>query len=171
MAVTQGVAWWPSAAFIAFLVFQRLAELAVARRNTARALQLGAREHGAEHYPLIVALHSCWLLAIAIFGFGRPVHAGWLAAFILLQALRLWVLSTLGPRWTTRIIVWPGHPLVRRGPYRLLSHPNYAVVVAEIAVAPMVLGLTWVALVFSALNALVLTIRIRAENRALGLAA
>lgn len=171
MAVTQAVPLWPSAAFIAFLVLQRLAELGVARRNTARALRLGAREHGAAHYPLIVALHTAWLLAIALLGFGQPVHAGWLLAFVLLQGLRLWVLLTLGPRWTTRIIVWPGHPLVRRGPYRLLSHPNYAVVVAEIAVAPMVLGLGWVAVVFSVLNALVLTIRIRAENRALGLAA
>ena len=80
-----------------------------------------------------------------------------------LQLARLWVLASLGPRWTTRIIVLP-QPLVARGPFRWLRHPNYTVVVAEIAVAPMVLGLVWVAVVFSILNALVLTIRLRAEN-------
>lgn len=160
--------WWPSAAFIAFLIAQRLAELRLARRNTARALAAGAREHGAAHYPLIVALHASWLASIAVFGLGQPVQPGWLALFLLLQGLRLWVLATLGDRWTTRIIVWPGRPLVRRGPYRWLAHPNYAVVVAEIAVAPMVLGLGWVAVVFSVLNAAVLAVRIRAENRALG---
>lgn len=160
--------WWPSAAFIGFLLAQRLAELAWARRNTVRALSAGAQEHGASHYPLIVALHAAWLAAIAVFGFGQPVHLGWLALFALLQALRLWVLASLSERWTTRIITWPARPLVRRGPYRWLSHPNYAVVVAEIAVAPMVLGLTRVAVLFTLLNAAVLTIRIRAENRALG---
>ena len=86
--------------------------------------------------------------------------------FVLLQLFRLWILGTLGPRWTTRIIVLD-EPLVRRGPFRVLRHPNYTLVVLEIAVAPMVLGLTGVALVFSALNAAVLTIRIRAENAAL----
>lgn len=165
--MTPCVPWWPSAAFIAFLIFQRLAELAIARSNTARALRAGAREHGAAHYPLLVALHTAWLLAIAVFGFGRPVNVVWLTLFVLLQVLRVWVLATLGRLWTTRIIIWPGRPLVRRGPYRLLSHPNYAVVAAEIAVAPLVLGLGWVAASFSLLNAVVLTIRIRAENKAL----
>lgn len=159
--------WWPSAAFIAFLLAQRLTELAWARRNTARALSAGACEHGAAHYPLIVALHAAWLAAIAALGLGQPVHPGWLALFGLLQVLRLWVLATLGRRWTTRIIVWPDRPLVRRGPYRWLAHPNYAVVVAEIPVAPMVLGLPWIAVLFSLLNAAVLAIRIRSENRAL----
>ena len=157
---------WPSALFIGFLAVQRLGELALARRNTARLLARGAREHGAAHYPLIVALHAAWLLSIAVFGWGEPVRPLWLAAFALLQGLRVWILSTLGPRWTTRIIVLD-EPLVRRGPFRVLRHPNYALVVAEIAVAPMVLGLAGVALVFSALNAAVLTIRIRAENAAL----
>lgn len=153
-------------AFIAFLILQRLAELALARRNTARLLAHGAVEHGAAHYPLIVALHASWLAAIAAFGWDQPVHPIWLVLFVILQAARLWVLASLGPRWTTRIIVLD-KPLVARGPYRLIPHPNYAVVVAEIFVAPMVLGLWPVALIFTALNAAVLTIRIRAENRAL----
>lgn len=157
---------WPSALFIGFLIAQRLAELAVARRNTARLLARGAREHGAAHYPLIVALHAAWITAIAVQGWGEPVRPFWLALFVLLQGLRLWILGTLGPRWTTRIIVLD-EPLVRRGPFRLLRHPNYTLVVAEIAVAPMVLGLAWVAVVFSILNAAVLAIRIRAENAVL----
>lgn len=153
-------------AFIAFLLLQRGAELVLARRNTRRLLARGAVEHGAGHYPLIVALHAAWLLAICLWGASRPVSPGWLAAFALLQLGRFWVLASLGPRWTTRIIVLP-QPLVARGPFRWLRHPNYTVVVAEIAVAPMVLGLVWVAVVFSVLNALVLWVRIRAENAAL----
>ncbi len=155
-----------AALFIGFLVAQRLAELALARRNTARLLARGAVEHGAAHYPLIVALHGAWLACIAAFGWGQPVHAGWLALFAVLQGLRLWILTTLGSRWTTRIIV-TGEPLVRRGPFRWLRHPNYTLVVAEIAVAPLVLGLVGVAAVFTVLNAAVLSIRLRAENRAL----
>ncbi|WP_311758453.1 isoprenylcysteine carboxyl methyltransferase family protein [Paracoccus broussonetiae] len=153
-------------AFIAFLLLQRLGELVLARRNTARLLAQGAIEYGAAHYPLIVLLHGAWLLAIAVFGWGQPLHLPWLAIFAFLQLARLWVLASLGPRWTTRIIVLD-RPLVARGPYRLLRHPNYAVVVAEIAVAPLVLGLWPVALVFTVLNGLMLCVRIRAENRAL----
>lgn len=155
-----------SALFIAFLILQRQAELLIARRNTARLMARGAVEHGAAHYPLIVALHTAWLVVIAVLGWGQAVRPLWLVLFILLQGLRVWILRTLGPRWTTRIIVLD-EPLVARGPFRWLRHPNYTLVVAEIFVAPMVLGLVWPALLFSVLNALVLSIRIRAENRAL----
>lgn len=159
---------WGAPAFIGFLVVQRLGELVLARRNTRRLLARGAVEHEAGHYPLIVALHAGWLVAIAVPGWDRPVQAGWLALFALLQLARLWVLATLGERWTTRIIVLD-KPLVRRGPFRLLRHPNYAVVVLEIFTAPMVLGLFGVAVTFSLLNAaLLLGIRIPAENAALG---
>ncbi|WP_237168723.1 isoprenylcysteine carboxyl methyltransferase family protein [Paracoccus shandongensis] len=153
-------------AFIAFLLLQRGAELVLARRNTRALLARGAVEHGASHYPLIVMLHAAWLLAICAGGWSRPVDPVWLAVFAVLQLGRLWVLASLGPRWTTRIIVLD-EPLVRRGPYRWIAHPNYAVVVAEIAVAPLVLGLWPVAVVFSVLNAAVLAIRIRAEAGAL----
>jgi methyltransferase len=153
-------------AFVAFLVIQRLTELLIARRNTRMLLSAGAREVGAGHYPLIVALHVAWLIAIAAGAPGQSIEAPWLAAFAVLQILRIWVLATLGRRWTTRIIV-TDEPLVARGPFRLVRHPNYVIVVAEIFVAPMVLGLVWVAVVFSVLNALVLTVRIRAEESAL----
>lgn len=158
----------PALAFIAFLLLQRGAELVLARRNTRRLLARGAVEHGAGHYPLIVAMHAAWLLAIAVLGWSNPVHLGWLAAFAVLQILRVWVLLSLGSRWTTRIIVLD-EPLVARGPYRWVSHPNYMVVIAEIVVAPMVLGLWPVAAVFTILNALMLRVRIRKEARALGL--
>ncbi|TMV13111.1 isoprenylcysteine carboxyl methyltransferase family protein [Arenibacterium halophilum] len=152
--------------FIAFLVVQRLSELLIARRNTSALLAAGAREVGAGHYPAIVALHAAWLVCIVVFGYDEQVRGIWLVLFAILQALRLWILMSLGSRWTTRIIV-TDTPLVRRGPYRWINHPNYVLVVLEIAIAPMVLGLWQIALAFSALNALMLTIRIRSENAAL----
>jgi methyltransferase len=116
---------------------------------------------------LIVALHGAWLGGLWLLAWNRPIHWAWLALFAALQILRLWVLATLKDRWTTRIVILPGAPLVRTGPYRFLSHPNYAVVVGEIAVLPLVFGLPWYSLAFSILNGLVLFIRIRAENTAL----
>ena len=157
----------PAAAILAFVTAERLAELAWAARNTRRLRAAGAYEVGSRHYPLIVALHAAWLAGLWIFVWGRPVHWPFIALFLVLQGLRAWILATLGPRWTTRIIVVPGEVLVRRGPYRFLRHPNYAVVVGEIACLPLAFGLVRFALVFSILNAAVLAIRVRAENGAL----
>ncbi|HVM39093.1 MAG TPA: isoprenylcysteine carboxylmethyltransferase family protein [Sphingomicrobium sp.] len=158
---------WPAIAILAFVTFQRVAELALARSNTRALLAAGGREHGAGHYPLIVAVHAAWLASLWLLAPGRPVHLPMLGLFMLLQAGRVWVIRTLGPRWTTRIIVLPAAPRVTTGPFRFLSHPNYLVVVGEIAVLPLVFGLWQVALLFSLLNAAVLAIRIRAEERAL----
>ena len=146
---------------------QRLGELVLARRNTARLLAQGGVEHGAAHYPAIVALHAAWLGGLWLLAWDRPIHFGWLATYLVLQGLRAWVLLSLGPRWTTRIITMPGETLVRRGPYRFVSHPNYLVVAGEIAVLPLVFGLPLYALTFSVLNAIILAVRIRAESRAL----
>ena len=154
-------------AILAFVTLQRLIELRLAERNSRRLLARGAVEHGRGHYPFIVALHVAWLAALWWWAPGRPVSVPLVVLFALLQAGRVWVIAALGERWTTRIIVLPGAPLVRRGPYRLVDHPNYVIVTAEIAVLPLVFGLVEIALAFSALNALVLAIRIRAENRAL----
>ena len=159
-----------SVAILAFVTLQRLGELALARRNTARLLAEGGVEAGRRHYPLIVALHAVWLAGLWALAWDRPANLAWLALFAVLQALRVWVIATLGPRWTTRIIVLPGAPLVRRGPYRLLPHPNYAVVAGEIAVLPLVFGLWGYALAFSLANAAILFVRIRAEDRALAAA-
>jgi methyltransferase len=152
---------------LAFVTLERLAELWLARRNTSRLLAEGAREHAPGHYKLIVAVHLLWLAALWGLALPRSVDGFWLGMFVLLELARIWVLATLGRRWTTRIIVLPGAPLVRKGPYRFINHPNYWVVIGEIAVLPLVFGLWAVALVFTLLNAIVLTIRIRAENAAL----
>jgi methyltransferase len=156
-----------SALILGLVTLQRLAELVVARRNTRLLLQRGAFEVAPGHYPLIVAVHAGWLAALWWLAPGKTISWLLIALFALLQAGRLWVLATLGQRWTTRIIILPGAPLVTTGPFRLLRHPNYAVVVAEIAVLPLAFGLWQVALLFSLLNAAVLAIRIRTENAAL----
>lgn len=155
-------------AVLGYVTLERLVELWFAGRNTRRLLLQGAREHGAVHYPAIFAVHAAWLITLWFLAFNRSVDPFWLALFVLLQLARFWVIATLGPRWTTRIIVLPDAPLVKEGPYRFLNHPNYWVVVGEIAVLPLVFGLPWVALTFTILNVAVLTVRVRAENRALG---
>ena len=159
---------WPGIALLAFVTFQRLSELPVARRNTARLLAAGAHEVAPGHYPLVVALHATWLATLWWLAPPHPIQLPFLALFFIVQLGRIWTLRTLGTRWTTRIIIMPGEQLVARGPYKYLNHPNYAVVIAELALLPLVFGLWQVALIFTILNAIVLTIRIRAENLALG---
>ena len=158
---------WPAFLILGLVTAQRLGELLLAERNTRRLLAKGAHEVGRGHYPFMVAVHAGWLVALWLLGPGPPIHVVPLIAYILLQAARIWVIATLGERWTTRIIVLPGALLVRRGPYRFVRHPNYIIVSAEIALLPLVFGLWQVALVFSVLNAAILFVRIRAENRAL----
>jgi methyltransferase len=152
---------------LGFVTLQRAAELVLSRYNTDKLLARGAAEIAPGHYPLIVAVHAAWLVSLWVFGRDQPLNFVALAGFLFLQGVRFWVVWTLGSRWTTRIIVLPEQPLVTAGPYRFLSHPNYAVVAAEIALLPLVLGLPLLAAVFTVLNAAVLAIRIRAENRAL----
>ena len=155
-------------AILAAVVAQRLVELAWARRNTKRLKARGAVEVGARHYPLIVLLHVTWLGAIAMF-LPRPavIYAVPLALFLLLQLVRIWILVTLGPYFTTRIITLPGAALVRTGPYRFVRHPNYVVVAGEILSLPLVFGEPLVALVFTLLNAATLYWRIRVEETVL----
>jgi len=156
-----------AAIILALVTLQRIGELALARSNTGKLLARGAIEVGANHYPLVVSVHATWLVALWVWGRDQDVNLLALALFIVLQGGRLWVLATLGPRWTTRIIVLPGEPLVASGPYRYFSHPNYAVVVAEIALLPLALHMPLLAVIFTVLNAVVLVIRIRIEARAL----
>ena len=154
---------------LALVVVQRLGELVYAARNTRALKARGAIEYGARHYPLIVALHAAWLLSLAMFvPWQTAPNWYWLGLLVLLQAARIWVVASLGPHWTTRVIVLPGSPLVRRGPYRWISHPNYCVVAAEIAVLPLAFGAWRIALVFTLLNAAILAWRIRVEAGALG---
>lgn len=153
---------------LALVTLQRLAELGLSNHNTTKLLAQGAREHSPGHYPLIVIVHLAWLSSMWLLAVARPVDGFWLAMLVFIEIARIWVMSSLGSRWTTRIIILPGAPLVSRGPYRLVNHPNYWVVVAEIAVLPLVFGLWQVALIFTLLNAAIISIRIREENRALG---
>ena len=154
-------------AILLFVTAERVGELVLARINTRRLLAKGATERGAGHYPLIVAVHAAWLLTLWVLAPAEGIEPFWLALFVLLLFARIWVIATLGSRWTTRIIVLPAETLVKRGPYSFFDHPNYLVVVGEIAVLPLVFGLWRVALIFSLLNAIALVIRIRAEDRAL----
>jgi methyltransferase len=154
-------------AILIFVTLQRLGELVLAWHNTQRLFARGATEVAPSHYSLMVAMHTAWLVALWAWGYDQPVDLVWLGIFVILQCLRLWVIATLGSRWTTRIIVLPNAPLVINGPYRFLSHPNYVVVASEIAALPLALNLPVIAMIFSILNAAILWIRIRAEKQAL----
>ena len=152
---------------LGFVTLQRLVELWWSARNERRLRARGAREAGARHYPFIVALHALWLAGLWIWAWPRPANWWLVAAYAALQIARVWVIATLGERWTTRIIVLAGAPLVSAGPYRFMKHPNYVVVAIEIALLPIAFGLYVYAALFSAANTLLLAWRIRAEDRAL----
>lgn len=160
-------------ALVALIVVERLVELAISNRNTRRLKSQGALEVGAGHYPAMVLMHTAFLLSslLEVWLWKRPwvplLAIAMLAVLLAAMALRYWVIATLQGRWTTRIICLPGAPLIATGPYRYLRHPNYLAVVAETFSLPMV-HTAWVtAIVFSLLNAWMLRVRIRAEDRAL----
>lgn len=152
---------------LALITAQRIGELFLADHNTRRLRAQGAIETGANHYIFIVLLHGAWLLGLWALAWDRPISLPLLGVFVLLQAARVWVIATLGPRWTTRIITLPGAPLVSKGPYRFVSHPNYVVVALEIAVLPLAFGLWGYAILFTLLNAAMMWVRIRSESGAL----
>jgi methyltransferase len=154
---------------IGYVMAERLAELPISERNRRALLARGAHEVGAGHYPLLVGLHVAWVMAVAAWAIVAPARLNFplAAVYLLTQGLRAWVMLTLGPYWTTRIITLPGAPLIKGGPYRFLRHPNYVVVVIELAVLPLAMGAWHIAAAFSILNAIALSVRIRAENKAL----
>jgi methyltransferase len=161
---------------VGLVALERLAELVVSKRNLAWSRARGGGEHGKGHYPIMVLLHSGLLVGavVEVAVADRPFlpALGWpmLAVVIASQALRWWCIRTLGPRWNTRIVVVPGLPLVHRGPYRVLSHPNYVAVILEGAALPLV-HTAWVtALAFTVLNLPLLAVRIRAEEAAMAAA-
>ncbi|MFI4936632.1 MAG: isoprenylcysteine carboxyl methyltransferase family protein [Caulobacterales bacterium] len=152
---------------LALTTAQRLGELILSQRNIRRLKAKGGYEAGAGHYPWLIAVHVAWLAGLWLLAWSRPLNLPLAALYLTLQAGRVWVIASLGERWTTRIIVLPGAPLVRRGPYRFLAHPNYVIVAGEVLVLPLAFGLWAYALAFSALNAIALWVRIRAEDKAL----
>lgn len=158
---------WPQWIVLA-IAGLRLIEMIYANRNTARLLAEGGCEAGAGHYPLFVLLHAGWLAALFL-AVPKDSVIVWplIGVFAALQLGRLWVIASLGRYWTTRIITVAGAPMVRRGPYRLLRHPNYVLVTAELAVLPLAFGAWRIAIVFTILNAALLSHRIRIENAAL----
>ena len=159
---------WTAYAVIALVIFQRFGELVLANRNTQRLKAKGAVEIGAGHYRFIVLLHMAWLMAVLwLLPAPLVIHWVWLGVFFLLQAARVWVIVTLGPYWTTRIISMPDAPLIKAGPYRFLRHPNYVVVAGEILALPLAFGEIAVAILFSVANAAMLFWRIREEEGAL----
>ncbi len=147
---------------------QRLGELAYARHNTKHLMAAGGVEYGARHYPLIVALHGGWLVALLVLVPPEVPPDWWLlGSYGLLQFGRLWTLISLGGRWTTRVIALPDDPQVRRGPYGFLRHPNYLVVAVEIPLLPLAFGAWQIALGFGLANLALLAHRMRVEDRAL----
>jgi methyltransferase len=159
---------------LALLVIERIFELDLARRNARRAFDHGAVEVGQAHYRVMVAFHALFIASCAVeatfFRHSLPRVVPWLALFaeIVAQGLRYWAVSTLGDRWNTRIIVSPDRAPVTSGPYRFMRHPNYLAVVIEIAAVPMIGGAIFTAIAFSLGNALILAVRIPAEERAMG---
>jgi methyltransferase len=150
-----------------FVTLQRLSELVIARRNTAALMAKGAVEHGAAHYPVMVLLHASWLAGLWWFGWNAVVIWPLMYLYIALQAFRIWILATLGSRWSTRILTVPNEQLVVRGPYRFVRHPNYVLVLLEVPLLPLALGLNGFALLYGLLNIAMLAWRIRVEETAL----
>jgi len=153
---------------LGLVVLQRLGELVLAARNTRALLAAGGIELDAGFYPLFVLLHAAWLASLVLF-VPASVIVSWplLGLFAALQAARIWVIASLGRYWTTRLIVVPGRPLITSGPYRFLRHPNYLIVVAEIAVLPLAFDAVNIAAIFSAANLALIARRIAIEERAL----
>lgn len=158
----------PLPVIVGLVAVMRLGELAYSARNARALKDRGAVELGAGHYPLIVALNAAWLFALLVLvPWDAAVHWLWLGLFFVMEIARIWTIVSLGRFWTTRVYSLPSTPLVRRGPYRFIPHPNYLIVAGEIAVLPLVFGAWRIALVFSILNAALLAWRIRIEERGL----
>lgn len=158
--------------YFIFILVQRLVELVLAKSNEQWMKKQGAEEFGKSHYPWIVALHVlfliCFLIEKLVFNKGLSPYWPWiLPIFFLSQAARLWVIASLGRYWNTKILVLPDAEVIRKGPYRFLKHPNYAVVSLELFIIPLLFNAFISALLFSLLNAAILAVRIAEEEKAL----
>jgi methyltransferase len=149
------------------VTLQRASELVIAKRNTAGLIAKGAVEHGASHYPVMVLLHASWLAGLWWFGWNATIIWPFMLLYIALQAFRIWILATLGARWTTRILTVRNETLVAKGPYRFVRHPNYLLVLFEVPLLPLAFGLPWFAALYGALNIAMLAWRISIEDQVL----
>ena len=154
--------------FISFLILQRLSELYISSRNEKWLLANGAIQYGQSHYPYIVAMHTLLIISIIaeyLLRTNTPLDYIFLGLFIVVLLFKFWALSSLGKYWNTKIYRIPGVYPVKKGPYKLFKHPNYMEVVCEIAIIPLVFHLYYTAVIFTVLNAAMLTVRIRVENK------
>ncbi len=156
--------------FIAFVVFQRLLELVVARQNEQWARSQGALEYGQSHYPYIVLLHTMFIISMIVEYLykGGAFNYVVLLIFFVLIMLKVWIISSLGKYWNTKILKVPGSAFVRKGLYKFFKHPNYFIVVCEIIVIPLVFNLYITVVVFTVLNSIMLRVRIKEEERVWG---
>ena len=154
--------------FISFLILQRLSELYVSSRNEKWLLSQGAVQYGQSHYPYMVAMHTLFIVSIIaeyFWGDHAEFSSTFLLLFLLVLSFKFWALSSLGKFWNTKIYRVPGVYPIKKGPYKIFKHPNYGEVVCEIAIIPLVFNLYYTAIIFSLLNVVMLTVRIREENR------
>lgn len=159
---------WVFYTFILFLILQRLSELFLNKRNEKWLLQQGAIEYGREHYPFMIALHTCFIISLVVeyvWRGGTTVNYIFLFIFVVLLGFKAYILATLGKYWSTKIYRIPNKAPVLKGPYQFIKHPNYTEVVLEIAVIPLIFHLYITLVVFTALNALMLYVRIKEENK------
>lgn len=160
----------PFLLFILFLILLRIGELLLARRNEKWLLHHGAVEYGQKHYPLIVMLHVLFFVSLIVeYLIVKPTSYNpfLLLLFFIFLALKAWTILSLGRFWNTKIYRIPNFPLIKRGPYKYVKHPNYILVIAEIAIIPLVFHLYYTAILFTILNGIMLTVRIKEENKAL----
>lgn len=154
--------------FISFLIFQRLSELWIARRNEKWLLSQGAVQYGQSHYPFMIVLHTLFILSLIVEYLakgGTQVSWVFLILFLAILVFKYWTLSSLGKYWNTKIYRIPGVYPLKRGPYKFLKHPNYMEVACEIAFIPLIFHLYYTAIIFTVLNGIMLTIRIQVENK------
>ncbi|MBI5727757.1 MAG: hypothetical protein HY965_07885 [Ignavibacteriales bacterium] len=156
--------------FLSFVIFLRLSELLLSKRNEKWLLQNQAVESGSKHFPLIVAMHVLFFISL-LFEYSQQQFPAYniqlLVFYFLLLIAKAWTIMSLGRYWSTKIYRIPNRPLIKTGPYKYFKHPNYAIVVAEIAVIPLAFYLYYTAITFTILNAMILFVRIKEENKAL----
>lgn len=158
--------------FIGFIIFQRITELVIAKRNEKWMKSQGAIEFGRGHYPAMVAIHTAFFLSfiLEVIYFQKDLSAYWpllFTVFLITQAMRVWALTSLGRFWNTKIIILPGAEVIKKGPYKLIKHPNYLIVAVELIVIPLIFNAFVTMIAFTLLNIMILSIRIPAEERAL----
>lgn len=156
--------------FISFIILLRIGELMLSRRNQIWLLQQGAIEYGQKHYPYIIALHTLFIASLIIEYSTKQTASFSLFFFViylLFLSLKVWVITSLGKFWNTKIYHISGFPLIKNGIYKYVKHPNYLIVIAEIAIIPLVFHLYYTAIAFTVLNAIALSVRIKEENKVL----